>query len=124
MNHILLIAVGGAIGAVCRFLLGGLIQEKISSTMPWGTLAVNVIGCFFIGLLIRAVEEKAVPDSIRFVAITGFLGAFTTFSTFGLETVMCFKSDGLTLATFNVGCNVIIGIMAVFFGITAWSLVR
>lgn len=124
VNHILLIAVGGAVGAICRFMLGGFVQQKMASSMPWGTLTVNVIGCFLIGFFVRACEENAVSESVRFVAITGFLGAFTTFSTFGLETVTCLRAEGLALALLNVGSNVILGIIAVYFGIMIWEIVR
>ena len=124
MNHILLVAIGGAIGATCRFLLGGFIQQKFASAMPWGTLIVNVVGCFLIGLLMRAFDGNAISESVKLLVITGFLGALTTFSTFGYDTLLCFRGNGLPLALANIGSNVVAGILAVILGITVWDFVR
>ena len=112
------VALGGALGSVLRYLLGAWTQSASRSIdFPYGTLAVNLIGCFVIGLLSQLAESRGVfaPETRAFVFI-GVLGGFTTFSSFGNETMNLLR-DGETInALANVGANVILGLMLVWLG--------
>ncbi|MCA9214073.1 MAG: fluoride efflux transporter CrcB [Planctomycetales bacterium] len=117
MKHIFFIAIGGAFGAVGRFLATEFVQRKVAIGFPIGTLTVNVVGCFLIGLLLQFENQSQwLTSSHRTLLVTGFLGAFTTFSTFGHDTVR-YAQASLPLAVLNIGTNVILGIAAVAFGI-------
>jgi fluoride exporter len=83
--YLLAVFLGGGIGALARGGLGALVGRLLEQPFPFGTLAVNLSGCFFIGLLWGLSETFAFPTEVRALLFTGFLGAFTTFSTFGLE---------------------------------------
>lgn len=87
MSTLLYILVGGGFGSVSRYLLSNYIQKFATSLFPIGTLGVNTLGGVFIGILWAFVEMSNLPREIRFFAITGFLGGFTTFSTFSLESM-------------------------------------
>lgn len=121
MSNLLYIGIGGFFGAIARWGLSGLTHKLIDSTFPWGTLAVNVLGCLAIGALMFLVEDRRMlTPQIRLLVITGFLGAFTTFSTFGYETMRLFESGpGPALA--NIGANCVIGLAAVWLG---WNAAR
>jgi CrcB protein len=82
------VAIGGAIGAVFRYLVAGYVQKKVGISFPVGTLTVNVLGSFIIGFFIQyALEYLALPPYVRALVVVGFLGAFTTFSSFSYETI-------------------------------------
>lgn len=86
MMEIISVAVGGALGAVCRYLLGNFISRASGSTLPWGTFAINIIGCFCMGLLMTLIVERGMlPAAWRLFLCVGLLGGFTTFSSFGYE---------------------------------------
>jgi CrcB protein len=110
------IAVGGAFGATLRYFLSGVAYNQFGETFPIGTLLVNVIGCFLIGFLAQLFEEIIVPPNMRLLILTGTLGAFTTFSTYGLETVKLWQDGELRLALFNFAANNLLGILFVVLG--------
>ncbi len=104
MSRYLIVALGGALGAACRYALSGLAYRIIGVGFPWGTLVVNVSGCFFFGFLwSRAVERGAMGPEARALLLTGFAGALTTFSTYAHETIAQIR-DGDTGAAF---CNLL-----------------
>ncbi|HEX5136062.1 MAG TPA: CrcB family protein [Planctomycetota bacterium] len=107
---LLVIAMGGGLGALARYGLAGLVQGR-GVGFPWGTLAVNALGC----LLIGALFDRVTADARAFVVV-GFLGGFTTFSAFGHETVELMRGGQLGLALANAGLNVLVGIGAVLLG--------
>ena len=115
---ITLVAIGGALGSVSRYLLGTWIQTSSKSIdFPFGTLTVNLIGCFVIGFLAQFAEARGAftPES-RALVFIGILGGFTTFSSFGNDTINLFR-DGETInALTNVGANVILGLALVWLG--------
>ncbi|MBC8235045.1 fluoride efflux transporter CrcB [bacterium] len=118
MVKILLVGTGGFIGSIFRYLVGSLVHRVLSEPwFPYGTLSVNVIGCFLIGFLGGLSEARQIfnPET-RLLTFIGFLGGFTTFSTFGSET-FSFARDGQFLASFsNIFFHLILGIGAVLLG--------
>jgi fluoride exporter len=125
MTNILLIGIGGFIGSILRYLTSGYAQQ-ISKTIdfPYGTLAVNLIGCFIIGFLSQLAEDRGVfTNQSRLFVFTGFLGGFTTFSSFGNETLNLMRDSQVVNAFANVGANVILGLFAVWLGRTVSYLI-
>lgn len=92
-----MIAVGGALGAVSRFAVTEIMQYFFGAGFPWGTLTVNLVGAFAIGVLFHLIPDQHIPVGIKYMLTIGFLGAFTTFSTFSMETFE-FWSAGERLA--------------------------
>jgi len=115
---LLAIGCGGFIGAILRYLLSGLAQNLSGSIrFPFGTLAVNVAGCLFIGLLVYLTETRSVLSaSARMFVFVGLLGSFTTFSTFGNETWELLRDSKTTLALINAGAQLVFGLAAVWLG--------
>ncbi|MHC6175628.1 fluoride efflux transporter FluC [Glutamicibacter endophyticus] len=81
------IAVAGGLGACCRLVLDGAVRSRVAGAFPWGTVLINLLGSFLLGLLTGLVSAQILPEAIRLVAGVGFLGGFTTFSTASFETV-------------------------------------
>jgi CrcB protein len=125
LTNILLVGFGGFIGSVSRYLASGYVQQATKSIdFPYGTLAVNVIGCFIIGFLAQLAEERGVFTSqSRLFVFTGFLGGFTTFSSFGNETLNLARDSQVMNALANVGANVLLGLFAVWLGRTVSYLI-
>ena len=112
------IAAGGAFGAIMRFWLSSGIYTWLGRDFPYGTLSVNVIGSFFIGITyILLTERLTIGSEFRSFIMIGFLGAFTTFSTFSLETLLLLQEDFLIKAAANVLANVLLCIFATWGGI-------
>jgi CrcB protein len=120
MTNILLVGIGGFIGSVMRYLASGYVQQASRSVdFPYGTLAVNVAGCFVIGFLSQLAEGRGLFTSeSRLFVFTGILGGFTTFSSFGNETLNLVRGSQMMNAFANVGANVVIGLFAVWLGRT------
>jgi len=118
MNKLLLIGLGGFTGALLRYSVSGFVQNWSKNTLfPYGTLAVNLIGCFIIGALSQLVEYQNAfsPETCSFVCI-GLLGAFTTYSTFGNETVNLMMDGESLLSLASIGLHLLLGLGAVWFG--------
>lgn len=113
-----LVGFGGLLGSVARYGLTGLVQRWAEGArFPWGTLAVNVLGCGLIGLLAGLADSRQLMSAETRIFLTvGFLGGFTTFSTFGLETLMLARGAGALSALVNVLTHVLLGLAAVWFG--------
>ena len=125
MQSILLVGIGGFLGSIARYKLGGLVLHMTAQgRFPYGTFAVNVLGCLVVGLLAGAAERCEVfgPDA-RLFLFTGLLGGFTTFSAFGLETVHLIRRGDLSTAAMYAGGSVLLGIAAVWFGLKLVSMV-
>ncbi len=123
--NILLVGIGGGLGSMSRYLLGTWIQTLSRSLdFPFGTLTVNLIGCFVIGFLSQLAEARGAftPESRAFVFI-GILGGFTTFSSFGNDTINLFREGESFNALLNIGANVIIGLTLVWLGRTVAYLI-
>lgn len=117
MRELIAVGVGGFAGAIGRYLISGWVQRLTGSSFPWGTLAVNVVGCLALGMLMRFVELRGFfgPEARLFVGV-GILGSLTTFSTFGYETVELMRRWEPALALGNVAVNVLVGGVAVLAG--------
>ena len=117
MLQLIAIALGGAVGSVARFLAANAAAEHFGTRFPYGTLMVNLIGSFLIGLTyVLIVEKFKLSAEIRGLVMIGFLGAFTTFSTFSLELLDMLKSGALLGAGFYLLASVIIGVTNVWLG--------
>ena len=110
--------IGGFFGSITRYFVSGYAQQAANSVgFPIGTLAVNIIGCFIIGLFSQLAEDHGLFTSeARLFVFTGFLGGFTTFSSFGNETLNLIRDSQTMNAAANVTANVIIGLLAVWLG--------
>ncbi len=125
MGRVLLIGLGGFAGSVLRYVVSGYIQQVTRSAgYPYGTLAVNVLGCLAIGFLSELAEARGVltPEARAFLVI-GFLGGFTTFSTFGNETINLLRDGESLPGMLNVAGNVLLGLAAVYGGRAATYLI-
>lgn len=123
MKAILLVALGGALGSVARFKLSGyVLLHTIDWRFPAGTFAVNVIGCLVAGVLAGLAEryEFLTPET-RLFLFTGLLGGFTTFSAFGLETMVLLKRGDVMIAGANVVLSVAAGLLALWLGLALGS---
>lgn len=113
MRIVLFVAIGGAVGAVGRYLLSTPINERMS---PWGTILVNLLGSAVLGFLIGWFSDRSADPAIQIGLLTGVLGGFTTFSTFSAETVLLLDGGRWQLAFVNVGASVLFGIAAAAVG--------
>lgn len=118
MNHLFLVAAGGAAGSVCRYLVGLWTLRQFGANFPWGTLAVNVIGSFAIGFLAEFIARRldASPE-MRLLLITGFLGGFTTFSAFSLDVIALFERGAVVAGATYVMASIGISLAAVLAGL-------
>jgi fluoride exporter len=120
---ILMIALAGTAGTLARFWLSRLVQQWAGTAFPWGTFAVNIIGSFLFGLVWSlATERRLLDERTRIIILTGFMGAFTTFSTFAFETTLYLRDSQWGLALVNILAQVIIGVLALFVGMAAARL--
>ena len=114
-----LIGAAGAVGALARYHLQGLVHRLYGGPFPLGTFVVNISGCFVLGVLFSALTERfTVNGDLRAALTVGLLGAYTTFSTFALETVGLGEAEKLGFAVLNVVLSVAVGLVAVRIGMT------
>ena len=117
MKTVVGIAIGGALGALARFGLGAAITERTGARFPWGTFVVNISGAFMIGLLFVLLTDRfEVVDWLRAAVAIGFLGAYTTFSTLALDTVLLAEGKEMPLALLNIFGSLAAGVFAVVAG--------
>lgn len=112
------IGTGGFLGALARYGLGGLVHRLLpGATFPYGTLAVNLLGCLLIGVMTGLADSRQLfRPEVRAFALIGILGGFTTFSTFGYETVAMLRDGSSVRAAANVGVHVVLGLGLVWLG--------
>ncbi|HVB37862.1 MAG TPA: fluoride efflux transporter CrcB [Vicinamibacterales bacterium] len=114
----LMIALGGALGALARFALGGFVQARAQAIFPYGTLVVNLTGCLAMGFVMTLINDRVVvAPAFWYLVPVGFIGAFTTFSTFELETFRVAQDGAWLIAAANVGASVFFGFIAVWLGV-------
>ena len=123
IKNFLLIGFGGGVGSIARYLCQKWVNENYPHPFPWGTLAVNLSGCFLIGIIYAASEKTSVlSPQARLLLITGFCGGFTTFSTFAFENMNLLRSgDNLYFIIYTLA-SVVLGIAAVFGGMAFMKL--
>jgi len=116
--RLLLIAVFGAMGTLARYGLQGLVQVKMGSTFPYGTLAINLTGCFFLGLIGQfTLNRMVISLELRMAIAVGFFGGYTTFSSFGWETAKMLEAGEWLWATTYVATSVVLGLFLSVAGI-------
>jgi fluoride exporter len=119
LERTLAVGAGGFMGASLRYLVGGLVHRWLGSSFPYGTFLVNVSGCFAIGVLAALVEERMLGPTARLFWMVGVLGGYTTFSSFGYETISLLREGSDAAAWANVLGQVALGLAAVWAGAAA-----
>jgi CrcB protein len=118
----LAISLGAILGANTRFMLGGWVLDRLGAEYPYGTLLINVTGSFAIGLAYALIERHGAPDWVRPLVIVGFLGAYTTFSTFSLDTLALVERGAWLAAGSYVLGSVVASLAGVWAGVTLGGL--
>ena len=117
------IGLGGAAGSILRYLFGGVVQRSAAAAFPVGTLAVNVVGCFIIGVLAQHYINQQTSPQMRAALMTGFCGGFTTFSAFSLETVGLLRGGEYGKAAAYLVLSTTLSILATISGMAAGKAV-
>jgi len=120
---LMVVALGGALGAMARYGLSGWVQGWGGTTFPVGTLAVNIVGSFLLGLSLYLLESTAPTTEMRSFVTIGFLGAFTTFSTFSYEAVVLLQGGEWARGGLYVGGSVVLGLVGVLMGLSLGSFI-
>lgn len=120
---LMMIAAGGAMGAVARFALSGWVHSLFDSSFPVGTMAVNVLGSFALGFSLYLFENLAMTAEVRSLVTIGFLGAFTTFSTFSYEALSLLEGGEWARAGLYMGGSLLMGLVGVLAGLALGSFV-
>jgi CrcB protein len=117
MQRLILIGVAGLAGTLARFGLSEVAAKRLGTSFPTGTFTVNIIGCFMAGFLFWALQERSlVSETLRLAIMVGFLGGFTTFSAFGVQTFALFKNGEVGLGLLNLALSNFIGLGVVWAG--------
>jgi len=120
MNKYLMVGIGGFLGAIARFWIGGYISNRMGTKFPYGTFFINCSGSFLIGLIITVLAEKTHWNANwRYLIPVGFIGAYTTFSTFEYEIFRSLEDGEWMIAGLNIGLSVIVGFACVWLGVIA-----
>lgn len=124
MLKIVLVAIGGGIGATSRYLVSNWAAQRFGADFPYGTLLVNVVGCFIIGAFMTLITERIIVSPYwRLLITVGFVGGLTTFSSYSYETFKLLQDANVTMAMYNIMLNLVVGFLATWLGITAARLV-
>jgi CrcB protein len=120
MLKTILVALAGMLGTLLRYWLSGFVARQYGETFPWGTMAVNLIGCFLAGAVFYLTQERfLVSPVLRTIILIGFLGGFTTFSSYGLQTFTLLRDGEFGLALLNIGASNVFGLFMVWTGYVA-----
>jgi len=112
------VAIGGAAGAVMRWLMASGVQKMAGGAFPWGTFAVNALGSFLLGFLfVWLIERSTASELVRLAITVGFLGAFTTFSTYSLESIRLLQEGAFSLAFGNIVGQVVVCLLLTWLGV-------
>lgn len=119
----MLVGLAGLAGTLCRYWVSGAVARRYGEAFPFGTLAVNLVGCFAAGLLFHLMQERnAFSETARAAVFVGLLGGFTTFSSYGLQTFALLREGRVGLAALNVVASNLLGLLLVFAGYAAGKL--
>jgi CrcB protein len=117
MQRTILIALAGLAGTLLRYWVAGHVARQYEETFPWGTMAVNLIGCLLTGAVFYVTEERfLINPTVRTVVLIGLLGGFTTFSSYGLQTFVLLRDGEYGLATLNIITSNVLGLFMVWAG--------
>ena len=121
IQHLGLVLIGGGIGSICRYVATTLIGSIGGTVFPFGTLFVNLLGSFLMGFLMFFFldEHFTLPETLRLFLAVGFLGGFTTFSSFRMESLLLLRGDSFFYAFANLAGNMLLGLLAVWLGMQA-----
>lgn len=120
MKHLLLVFIGGGTGAALRHLVNMASLKMMGPGFPWGTLTVNILGSFLMGVFVELLALKlSATSDVRLLIATGFLGGFTTFSAFSLDVAVMFERGALTTAGIYIIGSVVLSILGLFAGLSA-----
>jgi fluoride exporter len=122
MKILLTIGAGSFIGGILRYLTSQFVQSKFLSAFPFGTLAVNIAGCFLIGIVFGLSDKGNLNQEMRLFLATGILGGFTTFSAFSSETIGMMNDGQILYAIAYVASSVILGLLSTFFAVSITKL--
>jgi CrcB protein len=117
MKFILLVGAGGFVGSVARYLLSDAVQSKLLTSFPFGTMTVNLLGCFIIGIIYALSETANLAPEYRILIATGFCGGFTTFSSFSFESLTLLQDNQYLYAVLYAGFSLVLGLLAAFLGV-------
>ena len=116
MLKYLAVGFGGFIGAIARYLLGTYIGGRYGLRFPYGTFVINITGCFLVGFVLALLSRTTASTYWRYLIPIGFIGAYTTFSTFEYETLRAVQDGQVLIGLFNIGLSVVAGFIAVWAG--------
>jgi fluoride exporter len=117
MTKYLIIALGGAVGSMLRFWAGGYVSGRLGSRFPYGTFVINVTASFLIGFIMTVLAERThLSPSWRYLLVVGFLGGYSTFSSFEYETFRVFDDGEFLITALNIALSVGVGFVAVWMG--------
>jgi CrcB protein len=117
LRNIALVGIGGMVGSIARYLVSVLVTARLPIGFPYGTLTVNIVGCFFIGLIMGLAERGTLLSPLlRLVLATGFCGGFTTFSSFSYEVIELLRAHRYEAAVLYVVVSIVIGLSATILG--------
>jgi fluoride exporter len=120
MTKYLMVGVGGALGSILRFWVGGYVSNRLGVRFPYGTFLINCTGSFLIGFVVTLLAERSHwSPNWRYLIPIGFIGGYTTFSTFELETFRNFQDGEILIAGLNVALSVVVGFASVWLGVIA-----
>jgi CrcB protein len=120
----MMVGIGGFLGAIARFWLGGLVYQKMGTRFPYGTFVINISGSFLIGFILTILTERThLSPNWRYLIPIGFIGAYTTFSTFEWETLGAIRDGAFLVAGLNVAFSVVLGFIAVWLGMVSGRFV-
>jgi CrcB protein len=119
MKEMLWIGLGGFLGANARYLLGLWVAARVGTTFPYGTFVINVTGSFVLGVVMGLLDAHVLAPAVRLSLAIGFIGAYTTFSTFTYETLRLIEDGSVLLAGANVVGSVVVGMLAAVAGLAA-----
>jgi CrcB protein len=124
MHKYLLVGAGGFVGAMARYWMGAFVTQRMGLRFPFGTFLINVSGCFLVGFFMHLLAERGVLDAHwLYIVVIGFIGAYTTFSTFEYETVRALQDGQLGIGLLYVASSILVGLVMVWLGALAARLV-